>query len=111
MSKDQKTYHKIVVKTNPGISWIMGRNGLTDIGEIEVNIHDDHVTIDGISAIRQVCVNGGFSINRKAFDDLLDRLLEWKKPEVKITCDNCRKCGETVCGNDTENMSCFEPKQ
>jgi hypothetical protein len=29
----------------------------------------------------------------------------------KITyCENCRKCGETICGNDTENFRCFEPK-
>jgi len=27
----------------------------------------------------------------------------------KITCDNCKKCGENICGNDTEHLSCFEP--
>jgi len=28
----------------------------------------------------------------------------------KVTCDYCRKCGETICGNDTENLRCFEPR-
>lgn len=27
----------------------------------------------------------------------------------ELSCDNCRKCGETICGNDTENLRCFEP--
>jgi len=29
----------------------------------------------------------------------------------KISCENCRKCGETTCGNDTENLKCFEEKR
>lgn len=28
----------------------------------------------------------------------------------KVTCDNCKKCGETICGNDTEFLRCFEPR-
>jgi hypothetical protein len=28
----------------------------------------------------------------------------------KLNCNNCRKCGETICGNDTEDLRCFEPK-
>lgn len=28
----------------------------------------------------------------------------------ELSCDDCRKCGETICGNDTENMRCFESK-
>lgn len=24
------------------------------------------------------------------------------------SCENCRKCGTTICGNDTENLSCWE---
>lgn len=27
----------------------------------------------------------------------------------EINCDNCQKCGETICGNDTENFRCFDP--
>jgi hypothetical protein len=26
------------------------------------------------------------------------------------TCDDCKKCGETICGNDTKNMNCFEAR-
>lgn len=33
-------------------------------------------------------------------------------PETVVTncasCENCRKCGTTICGNDTENLSCWE---
>jgi hypothetical protein len=25
------------------------------------------------------------------------------------SCVYCIKCGENTCGNDTENLSCFEP--
>lgn len=25
-----------------------------------------------------------------------------------ISCENCIKCGETICGNDTENLKCYE---
>jgi hypothetical protein len=35
--------------------------------------------------------------------------LEAKKIK-KLSCDDCRKCGETICGNDTEHLRCFEPK-
>jgi len=24
------------------------------------------------------------------------------------SCENCRKCGETICGNDTEFLRCWE---
>ncbi len=30
--------------------------------------------------------------------------------EQKKNCDYCKKCGETICGNDTEYLSCFEGK-
>lgn len=30
--------------------------------------------------------------------------------QKKITCDNCKKCGEITCGNDTEFLRCFEPR-
>lgn len=33
-----------------------------------------------------------------------------KKYRKDINCNNCRKCGENTCGNDTENLSCFEPR-
>ena len=32
------------------------------------------------------------------------------KKNKKLTCDNCRKCGETICGNDTEFLRCYEKK-
>jgi len=28
----------------------------------------------------------------------------------KINCDDCKKCGENICGNDTEFLRCFESK-
>jgi hypothetical protein len=45
----------------------------------------------------------------------LDFLLEhgdWKLEKVdkkEMTCEDCRKCGENTCGDDTETMQCFEP--
>ena len=30
------------------------------------------------------------------------------KVENDLSCDDCKKCGETTCGNDI-NMRCFEP--
>lgn len=35
-------------------------------------------------------------------------LATFNAKEIELTCDNCKKCGETTCGNDTENLSCFE---
>jgi hypothetical protein len=29
--------------------------------------------------------------------------------EGEEDCENCKKCGETTCGNDTKHYSCFEP--
>lgn len=29
----------------------------------------------------------------------------------KLTCNDCRKCGETICGNDTNFLKCFESKK
>ena len=40
-------------------------------------------------------------------DSYFVRTVEERKP--KITCNQCRKCGETICGNDTKNLKCFEP--
>jgi hypothetical protein len=30
---------------------------------------------------------------------------------MKVSCDNCKKCGENTCGNDTENLRCFETRK
>ncbi len=65
--------------------------------------------------------DGNDTIDLKATDekDALYEALEqlgWnlgyreEEEEDKLTCDDCRKCGETTCGNDTENLSCFEPR-
>lgn len=27
---------------------------------------------------------------------------------MKMPCENCRKCGTTVCGNDVVNYLCYE---
>lgn len=30
-------------------------------------------------------------------------------PQIhEISCETCRKCGETICGNDTESLMCWE---
>ena len=47
-------------------------------------------------------------ISRINTDNYFVRTVAEKKK--KLTCDTCRKCGETICGNDTENLKCFEPK-
>lgn len=36
--------------------------------------------------------------------------LGYREKDREFTCDDCKKCGETTCGNDTENLSCFEPR-
>lgn len=44
------------------------------------------------------------------------RYTEWKITATKIStshprnisCESCRKCGETTCGNDMEYLSCYE---
>lgn len=30
---------------------------------------------------------------------------------MKISCENCKKCGENTCGNDIEFLRCYESKQ
>ena len=32
-------------------------------------------------------------------------------PGNPADCEHCCKCGETTCGNDIQNHSCFEPKE
>lgn len=32
---------------------------------------------------------------------------EW---DDEVSCETCRKCGETICGNDTEFLRCWEEK-
>ena len=57
---------------------------------------------------------------QKSYEDYLDSRKPFNEPVLtfeqfieSITaddCDNCKKCGETTCGNDI-NMRCFEPIQ
>lgn len=41
---------------------------------------------------------------------VIDDILEAAYPVTWIDdmCDKCKKCGETICGNDTIDRSCFE---
>lgn len=57
-------------------------------------------------------VNGKDLFNEKINPDLslsVTDIIENKKiKKRKLSCDDCRKCGEITCGNDTEHLSCFE---
>jgi hypothetical protein len=44
---------------------------------------------------------------RDTYYDIFDEELKLIK---EITCNDCSKCGENICGNDTENLKCFEKK-
>lgn len=41
---------------------------------------------------------------------VLSTQLEHYYKKLSLSCDDCKKCGETTCGNDI-NMRCFEPIQ
>lgn len=71
--------YTIKVLTDPGISWLQGRNGLFDIKAVLIEAWEHYnkkrggftvVSIDGISAKKGIVLNGGFQLSIEAMDEL-----------------------------------------